>query len=118
MIKRFSQINQIFDDYEDVISCDYYSIDEINKLNTDKHELYKLHLYIYSLSLHTGDLKSILSLLTAKVGILCISVSRISQNNLAITNLHISGYNLEKTLTESSTEGTLMYISKDISYIL
>ena len=118
MMKRFSQIDQIFDDYENVISCDYYSIDEINKFNTDKHKLYKPHLNIYSLSLHTGDLKNILSLLTAKVDILCISVDRISQNNLVITNLHIPGYNLEKTLTESSTEGTLMYISKDISYIL
>ena len=37
MMKRFSQINQVFDDNENAISCDYYNIDELNKLNINRH---------------------------------------------------------------------------------
>ena len=64
------------------------------------------------------NLKFFLSLLTAKVGILCISESRISQHNLTTTNLDIPGHIIEHTSTETSAGGALMYISKDISYIL
>ena len=117
-MKRFCQINQIFDDNKIVIICNYSSNEDLNKLNTGKHDLYILDLNISSLSSHIDNLKFLLSLLTAKVDILCISGSRISQKNLATINLDILGYNIEHTPTESSAGGTLMYISKDISYVL
>ena len=50
-------------------------------------------------------------MLTAKVHILCISESRISQSNLVTTILEIPGYTFEHTSTESSAGGTLMCIS-------
>ena len=70
------------------------------------------------LSSHIDDLKIFLSLLTAKVNILCISESRLSQNNPVTTNLDILGYTFEHTPTKSSAGGTLMYISNDITYVL
>ena len=78
MMKCFCQINQVFDNNENAISYDYYNIDELNKLNINRHHnLFIPHLNISSLSSHIDDLKIFLSLLTAKVDILCIS-----ENNL------------------------------------
>ena len=57
-------------------------------------------------------------MLTAEVDILCISESRISQNNPVTTNLDIPRYTFEHTPAESSAGGTLMYMSNDIAYVL
>lgn len=116
MMKCFCQINKFFDDNENVISWDYYSIEDLNKLKTDKHGFCILHLTISSLSSQTDDLKLFLSLLTARVDI-CISESRISQNNLPTTNLDIPGCNIEQTPTESSAGGIIIYIYLKISVI-
>ena len=77
MMKRFCQINQVFDDNENAICYDYYNIVELNKLNINRnHKLFILYLNISSLSSHIDDLKIFLSLLTANVDILCIFESR------------------------------------------
>ena len=119
IMKRFCQMNQVFDDNENAINFDYYNIDELNKLNINRHhDLFILNLNISSLSSHIDDIKIFLSLLTAKVDILCISESRLSQNNPVTTNLHIPVYTFEHTSTESSAGSTLMYISNGIPYVL
>ena len=101
IMKRFCQMNQVFDDNENAINFDYYIIDELNKLNINRHhDLFILNLNISSLSSHIDDIKIFLSLLTAKVDILCISESRLSQNNPVTTNLHIPVYTFEHTPTE------------------
>ena len=56
-------------------------------------------------------------MLTAKLDI-CISKSRLSKNNPMTTNLDNPGYTFKHIPTESSAEGTLIYISNDISYVL
>ena len=118
-MKRFCQINQVFDDNENTISCDYYNTDKLNKLNINRHHhLFILHLNISSLSSHIDDLKIFLSLLTAKVDILCISENILSQNNPVTMNLDIPIYTFEDTPIESSAGGTLIYISNNISYVL
>ena len=44
MMKHFYQINQVFDVNENAISCDYYNIDELRKLNISRHhDLHFLH---------------------------------------------------------------------------
>ena len=119
MMKHFCQINQVFDDNENTISCDYYNTDKLNKLNINRHHhLFILHLNISSLSSHIDDLKIFLSLLTAKVDISCISENILSQNNPVTMNLDIPIYTFEDTPIESSAGGTLIYISNDISYVL
>lgn len=52
-----------------------------------------------------------------KVDIL-LSESMLSQNNSVTTNFNIPGYTFEHTPTESLAGGTLMYTSKDNSYII
>ena len=118
IIKRFCQINRVFHDNQNTISCDYYNIDELNKLSISRHHnLFILHLNISSFSSHIDDLKIFLSLLLLKVDI-CIYESRLSRNNTVTTNLDIPGYTFEHTPTESSEGDTLMYISNGISYVL
>ena len=119
IMKWFCQINQVLGNNENAISCDYYNTDELNKLNINRHhDLFILHLNISSLSLLIDDLKIFLSLLTAKVDILRISKSRLSQNNSLATNLDIPGYTFEHNPIESSVGDALMYLSNDISYVI
>ena len=119
IMKWFCQINQVLGNNGNAISCDYYNIDELNKLNINRHhDLFILHLNISSLSLLIDDLKIFLSLLTAKVDILRISKSRLSQNNSLATNLDIPGYTFEHNPIESSAGDALMYLSNDISYVI
>ena len=77
-----------------------------------------IHLSISSLSSYTDNLKAFFSLLKAKVNILHISKNRIPQKNLVTNSSDITTYNIEHTSTELSTTGTVMFISKDNSYIL
>ena len=68
MMKPFCQINQIFEDKENVIICEYYS-NKHQQSYYRKYDLYILHLNISSLSSHIDGLKALLSLITAKVEI-------------------------------------------------
>ena len=77
-----------------------------------------INLSISSLSSYTDDLNTFFSLLKAKVNISHISKSRIPQNNLVTSSCDITTYDIEHTSTELSTTGTVMFTSKDNSYIL
>ena len=58
MMKHFCQMNQVFDNNENTISCDYYNIEEPNKLNINRHYyLFILRLNISSLSSNIDDLQ-------------------------------------------------------------
>ena len=50
IIKCFCQIKQIFNETNDLRSCDYYDIDELNKIHTKEQDLYIIHSNIYLLS--------------------------------------------------------------------
>ena len=109
--KPGNELKQIFDETNDLISCDYFDIYELNKIERD---LYIIHLSISSLSSHIDDLEIFLSLPSNKTDIICISESRLSQRNLVTTKLNILGYKIEHTPTEASAGGTLMYISEKL----
>ena len=47
MMKRFCQINQFFEDNENVLSCDYCSIEELNKLNIQASITFTYYISIY-----------------------------------------------------------------------
>ena len=103
--------NQLFDQSENSISCDYYDIDDLNKIVINQSDLTVIHLNILSLALHIDKLKLFLSLIKTKFDIICISESRITKNNSLTTNINIPDYNFEHTPTESKEGGSLMYIS-------
>ena len=114
----FKQVNQLFDQSENSINCDYYDVDELNKIAINQSDLTVIHLNISSLALHIDKLKLFLSLIKTKFDVICISESRITKNNSFRTNIKIPGYNFEHTPTESKAGDSLMYIPNKISYKL
>ena len=73
-----------------------------------------LHLEISSVSSHINELKLLLSSFNLNFHIICITESRITKSNLLTSNIHIPGYKTEQTPTESSSGGTLIYISETL----
>ena len=46
------KVNQLFDQSENSISCDYYDVDNLNKIVISQNDLTVIHLNISSLALH------------------------------------------------------------------
>ena len=107
-MKKFSQISQLNDPNENTVSCDYYDLNDFNKVIVTQKVLAVLHLNISSLSIN--KLKLLLSSLNLNFDIICTSESRITKSNLSTSNIHIPDYNIEQTPTESSAGGLLIYI--------
>ena len=101
----------MLEESENPVSCDYYHVHDLNKIQIHQHDLSIIHLNI-SLASHIHELKLFFSLLKVSFDIICISESRISKHNLPTININIPGYNIEHTPTESKAGGTLMYISE------
>ena len=89
MMSRFKQVNQLFDRSENSISCDYYDVDDFNKIVVNQSDLTVIHLNISSLALHIDKLKLFLSLIKTKFDIICISESRITKSNSLTVNINI-----------------------------
>ena len=111
-LKTFCEVSQLFGQSENSLSCDYYTPYELNKIKVKQEDSSLLHINIFSLYVHIGDLKNFLSELRIKFDIVCISESRLSQKNLQTTNINLAGYNIEQVPTESSAGGVLLYISQ------
>ena len=103
-MSRFKQVNQHFVQSQNSISCDYYDVDDLNKIVISQSNLTVIHLNISSLALQTvlalqtlqtDKSKLFLSLIKTTFDIICISESRFSQTNSLTTN--IPGYNFEHT---------------------
>ena len=85
-------MNQIFDQSDSLISCDYYDIPEFKKMKiTEQKDLSIIHLNISSISSHINDLRNFLNLINQKIDIICISESRISTKNPQTTSIDLPG---------------------------
>ena len=104
LMHKFQQLNNLFDQSENTISCDYYYYFSL------------LHLNISSLSCHINDLINFLALINTKFNVICITETRLSHKNPLTTNIELPGYNIEQTPSESSAGGTLIYISQNLLY--
>ena len=113
---KFRDLNQLFDQTEHSVSCDYYNLTDFRKVKNTQQDLSILHLNISSLSAHINDLKTFLNLVDSKFDIICISESRLSLKHPQTTNIELPGYNIEHIPTESAAGGVLMYISQKLSY--
>ena len=102
----------MLEESENPVSCDYYDVNDLNKIQTHQHDLSVIHLNISSLASYIHDLKLFLSVLKVSFDIICTSESRISKHYLPTIIINIPGYNTEHTPTESKAGGTLMYISE------
>ena len=99
---------------------------DFNKVVVTKQDWTVLHLNISSLSSKLKEVKLILPTLTEvklllsslnlNFNIICISESRIAKSNLPNSNIHIPGFNIEQTPTDSSSGGSLIYIFQKLCY--
>ena len=80
-MKKFSQISQLNDPNENTVSCDYYDLNDFNKVIVTKQDLAVLHLNISSLSPHINELKLLLSSFNLNFDIICVTESRITKSN-------------------------------------
>ena len=89
----------------------------LNTLSTKKHSLY-MHLNIAFLSNHHLELYNLISDMKIKPKIIGISESRLQKSKQNITNISLPNYVYEHTPAESSKEGTLLYLDKNLKYKL
>ena len=73
---------------------------------------------ICSLTKNVDDFNILLSELNGSFDILAITEYRIKKDSSSPINLQLNNYSIEHTPTESSPGGTLLYISKKVSYQL
>ena len=73
---------------------------------------------VCSLTKNSDDFNILLSDLNVNLYILVITESHIKKYSSSSVNLHLDNYSIEKTPTETSAAGVLLYISKRLSYQL
>ena len=117
--KRFSQISRLNDTNENTVRCDYYDLNDFNKVIVIKQDLAVLHLNMSSLSSHHNELKLLLLSKNLNFGIICIKerqrfTKELLKSSLPTSNIHIPGYSNEQTPTQSSAGGSLIYISQNL----
>ena len=64
LMHKFQQLNNLFDQSENTISCDYYDLKDFQKIKIKQQDFSVLHLNISSLSCHINDLVNFLVCLT------------------------------------------------------
>ena len=104
--KKFRKINQIFDQSDNLISCDCYDIPEFKK-NENKRiasHIYSQSKYFLHFSPHQR-FKKFLNLFNLKIDIICISESRISTKSPQTTSTDLPGHNIEQTPINPLLEG-------------
>ena len=70
------------------------------------------HLNIASLSKHKSDLETLLTMLNFKFDIITITETKLQTSTQPTFDINLLNYNLYQTPTESTSGGTLIYVSK------
>ena len=110
-LKKFRVMNQILDQSDNLISCDYYDIPEFKKMKMREQQVLSIFcLNISSISNHINNLKNFVNVVSHKIDIICMSERRISTKNPQTTNIDLPGYKIEQTRTETYAGGTLIYL--------
>ena len=66
------KVNQLFDQSENSISCDYYNVDNLNKIVISQSDLTVIQLNISSLALHINKLNLFLRPLLVESSVIVI----------------------------------------------
>ena len=74
------------------------------------------HINACSLNKNFDDLQHLLSCTKTKFDIIATSETRITKQVSLSNNLNLHNYCFEFTPTETSADGTLLYIANDLSY--
>ena len=105
-------MNQLNNKYRDT---DYFK--NVTK-DFKRKALSFFHMNVCSLTKHFDDFNILLSDLNVSFDILAITETRIKKDSSSPINLQLSNYSTEHNPIESSAGGTLLYISKRLSYQL
>ena len=102
---------------ENVSNCKYYDLNEIKPLNklNNKTSLSPFHLNTCSLSKNFEDLEYFLDSTNLNFDVIAISETRITKSKAQINHIDLTNYSYEHCPTESSADGTLLYIRNHIS---
>ena len=97
-------------------NCKYRDTGHFKNLTKDfKKKALFFHMNVCSLA---DDFNILLSELNVSFDILAITETRIKKDSLSPINLWLNNYSTDHTPTNLSTGGTLLYISKLLSYQL
>ena len=101
-------------------NCKYRDTDYFENLTKDfkRKPLSFFHVNVCSLTKNFDDFNILLSDLNVGFNILAITETRIKKDSSSPINLQLSNCSIEHTPTELSAGGTLLYISKILSYQL
>ena len=101
-------------------NCNYRDTDYFKNLTKDfkRKALSFFHMNVCSLTKYFDDLNILLGDLNVSFDILSITETRIKKDSWSPINLQLNNYLIEHTPTESTAGGTLLYISKILSYQL
>ena len=100
--------------------CKYRHTEYFKNLAKDfeRKALSFFHMNVFSLTKNFNDFNILLSELNVSFDILAVTETRIKKDSSSPINLQLNNYSIEHTPTESSAGGTLLYISKGLSYQL
>ena len=118
------KLNNFTDDekinYLKLPNCKYREIDYFQKLskNFKRKTLSFFRMNVCSLTKNFDDFDILFNDLNVNFDILAITESRIKKNSSSPVNLNLDNYSIEQTPTETSADGTLLYINKRLSYQL
>ena len=120
LFNQFNNSSQIHDfiDPENGVSCKYYNLEEVQtmKIPNKKNSLSLFHINACSLSKNFDDLEYLLKTTNTNFDIIAISETRILKNTKIAKNINIPNFSYEFTPTESTAEGTLIYIADHLTY--
>ena len=93
-------------------------IDQIQTLKfPDKHKsLALLHINACSLNKKFDDFDHLLKYTNKVFDMIAVSETRITKQTSLTTNINLKNYAIEFTPTETSAEGTFLYIASHLSY--
>ena len=102
------------------IDCKYYSVDEFRNQKFNPKKTFSIfHMNIHSADLHIEELRVALQLLDFQFDFICISESKIQQDQpLSRTDISLDGYqNPLSTPTESTKGGVLLYAKVGLNVV-
>ena len=124
LVNLMNQLNNFTDDEKEnklnLPNCKYKGTDYVINLTKDfkRKALSFFHVNVFSLTKNFDDFNILSSDLNVSFYILGITETRIKKDSSSPTNLQLNNYSTEHTPTELSAVGTLLYISKILSYQL
>ena len=98
----------------------YFHVNELNN-NFSENEFNGpnfLHKNISSICCNFDDLLTPLAKINVKFNIIDITETRLNKSSIRNTNIDLSGYSFEHTLTQANCGVALLYIDHNINYIV